>query len=246
MHKRGPFWDGNTAAELLKQVGYMPKQYVLCFNISKPLHIFFPLVWLLHKEAEERKRIYGAIPAAVQSGCTKIKYSLAGCRMSESTGRVMFASCGLQLSGTQGFMPSRAHKVWSSAGSHELSDGAGSEGAWEAQPGQVGPGDSFSDRDDLDLDEALLQAAAEKKAVSREKSKLEVEARKTMFVHVRLNRVHCRVTYQVTLVLLKGYGPLIIPFFFLILPSFCQMLLVHVCVKGMHRCVSYQVICKKF
>ncbi len=82
VHKRGPFWDGNTAAELLKQVGYMPKQYVLCFNISKPLHIFFPLVWLLHKEAEERKRIYGAIPAAVQSGCTKIKYSLAGCRMS--------------------------------------------------------------------------------------------------------------------------------------------------------------------
>jgi len=58
-------------------------------------------------------------------------------------------------------------------------------------------GDSFSDRDDLDVDEALLQAAAEKKAVSREKSKLEVEARKILFVHVRLNRVHCRVTYQV-------------------------------------------------
>lgn len=58
-------------------------------------------------------------------------------------------------------------------------------------------GDSFSERDDLDLDEALLQAAAEKKAVTREQSKLEVEARKTLFVHVRLNRVHCRVTYQV-------------------------------------------------
>ena len=64
-------------------------------------------------------------------------------------------------------------------------------------PGRSTLGESFSDRDDLDLDEALLQAAAEKKAVSREKSKLEVEARKTMFVHVRLNRVHCRVTYQV-------------------------------------------------
>ena len=43
----------------------------------------------------------------------------------------------------------------------------------------------------------LLQAAAEKKAVSREKAKQEVEVRKTLFVHVRLNRVHCRVTYQV-------------------------------------------------
>ena len=65
-------------------------------------------------------------------------------------------------------------------------------------PGRSTLGDSFSDRDDLDLDEALLQAAAEKKAVTREKSKLEVEARKILFVHVRLNRVHCRVTYQVT------------------------------------------------
>ena len=64
-------------------------------------------------------------------------------------------------------------------------------------PGRSTLGDSFSDRDDLDLDEALLQAAAEKKAVTREKSKLEVEARKILFVHVRLNRVHCRVTYQV-------------------------------------------------
>ena len=43
----------------------------------------------------------------------------------------------------------------------------------------------------------LLQAAAEKKAVSRERAKAEVEGRKTLFVHVRLNRVHCRVTYQV-------------------------------------------------
>jgi hypothetical protein len=34
---------------------------------------------------------------------------------------------------------------------------------------------------------------------SREQSKLEVEARKILFVHVRLNRVHCRVTYQVRL-----------------------------------------------
>ena len=65
-------------------------------------------------------------------------------------------------------------------------------------PGRSALGESFSDRDDLDLDEALLQAAAERKAVSREKSKLEVEARKSLFVHVRLNRVHCRVTYQVT------------------------------------------------
>ena len=93
----------------------------------------------------------------------------------------------------------------------------GQKGPGKPSPGRSALGDSFSDRDDLDLDEALLQAAAEKKAVSREKSKLEVEARKTMFIHVRLNRVHCRVTYQVTLVLLKGYGPLIIPFFFLIL-----------------------------
>jgi hypothetical protein len=35
--------------------------------------------------------------------------------------------------------------------------------------------------------------------VSREQSKLEVEVRKILFVHVRLNRVHCRVTYQVRL-----------------------------------------------
>ena len=46
---------------------------------------------------------------------------------------------------------------------------------------------------------SLLQAAAEKKAVSRERAKAEVEGRKTLFVHVRLNRVHCRVTYQVPL-----------------------------------------------
>lgn len=33
--------------------------------------------------------------------------------------------------------------------------------------------------------------------MSRERAKAEVEGRKTLFVHVRLNRVHCRVTYQV-------------------------------------------------
>ncbi len=46
-------------------------------------------------------------------------------------------------------------------------------------------------------EEAMLAAAAEKKAVTAVKRKIAVEARKVLFVHVRLNRVHCRVTYQV-------------------------------------------------
>lgn len=46
-------------------------------------------------------------------------------------------------------------------------------------------------------EEALLAAAAERKAAAAAKRKDAVEARKALFVHVRLNRVHCRVTYQV-------------------------------------------------
>lgn len=46
-------------------------------------------------------------------------------------------------------------------------------------------------------EEALLAAAAERKAAAAAKHAAAVEERKVLFVHVRLNRVHCRVTYQV-------------------------------------------------
>jgi hypothetical protein len=58
----------------------------------------------------------------------------------------------------------------------------------EAVAGEPGPADE---------DAAQLPAALDRAAEQRAKRRVEVEARKALFVHVRLNRVHCRVTYQV-------------------------------------------------
>jgi hypothetical protein len=44
--------------------------------------------------------------------------------------------------------------------------------------------------------QATAESAAEKKAERRQKRREALESRKVLFVHVRLNRVHCRVTYQ--------------------------------------------------
>ena len=40
VHRRGPFWDGNTAAELLKQVGHLPSRPQSCcsFLLLKSSH----------------------------------------------------------------------------------------------------------------------------------------------------------------------------------------------------------------
>ena len=43
----------------------------------------------------------------------------------------------------------------------------------------------------------MAESAAEKKERQRQKRKEQLESRRVLFVHVRLNRVHCRVTYQV-------------------------------------------------
>lgn len=54
-----------------------------------------------------------------------------------------------------------------------------------------------SEAEEGNEEDAQLAAALEKAANQRAKRKAEFEQRKILFVHVRLNRVHCRVTYQV-------------------------------------------------
>ena len=58
------------------------------------------------------------------------------------------------------------------------------------------PGAEAAAAEDGD-EEAVLALAAERKAALAAQRKDAVEGRKALFVHVRLNRVHCRVTYQV-------------------------------------------------
>lgn len=68
-----------------------------------------------------------------------------------------------------------------------------------ALPGdEAGPaGGAAAHKEDAAEAAAVVLSAAEKKARERARRKSALEARKILFEHVRLNRVHCRVTYQV-------------------------------------------------
>lgn len=164
VHRRGPHWDGSSAAEMLKQV-------------------------LLKHPPPSGPFVLEMRPSPSLSNISAASFAASSVPLILALGRSVWCQVinvrtrsQIALTGVHEKCPVQSHKALAL---RRLSERPGAEGAAAEE------GNSSVD------EEAMLAAAAEKKAVTAARRKIAVEARKVLFVHVRLNRVHCRVTYQV-------------------------------------------------